>query len=29
MTELQRPGRRHVTAAEFATQLKLPGKRLH
>lgn len=28
MIELQRPGRRHVTAAEFATQLKLTGKRL-
>ncbi|MEQ9561658.1 MAG: methionyl-tRNA formyltransferase [Woeseiaceae bacterium] len=29
MTELQRPGRRHVTAAEFASQLNLAGKRLH
>jgi methionyl-tRNA formyltransferase len=28
MIELQRPGRRHVTAAEFATQFKLTGKRL-
>ena len=28
MLELQRPGRRRVTAAEFATQLNLAGKRL-
>ncbi len=28
LLELQRPGRRHVTAAEFATQLNLAGKRL-
>jgi methionyl-tRNA formyltransferase len=28
MLELQRPGRRHVSAAEFSGQLKLAGKRL-
>jgi methionyl-tRNA formyltransferase len=26
MTELQRAGRRHVSAAEFSSQLKLAGK---
>jgi len=29
LTEIQRPGRRRVTAAEFAGQCKLSGKRLH
>jgi methionyl-tRNA formyltransferase len=28
LTELQRPGRRHVSAAEFAAQTELAGKRL-
>ena len=29
LTEIQRPGRRHVTAAEFAAQSNLGGKRLN
>ena len=29
LTEIQRPGRRRVTAAEFASQCKLGGKRLN
>jgi len=29
MTELQRPGRRRISAAELAAQLPLSGKRLH
>ena len=29
MTELQRPGRRRVSAGELAAQLSLPGKQLH
>ena len=29
LTEIQRPGRRRITAAEFAGQSNLRGKRLH